>query len=309
MKHTHFYTSFEKFRPDFERINKLIKEDLTKKSLIRDGNLTLKGALISKYYIFPSNFEMFEKFIEKYKEKTDNFWLLFNALPILLKGNYYLPDFYPDYYLNEIKEEIIEVNDKLPLILYALNYFAEYVDLEVKEINNQIVYSIQKLKPPTWVVNLNNDIKWITDFIKSITRARIIDFDLKEEDLERIRYSFILGIHPYFVKLGLIKNIGYNRAYLIMNAAKELGFKKDDEIIDYIKKEKNWKKDFVEIWPEVKKKLKSKYEDKLRLIVKEKAKINILTEKVIKALDQFLKGEEKEYFRALDILEKELSYV
>jgi len=94
-----------------------------------------------------------------------------------------------------------------------------------------------------------------------------------------------------------------------MNAARELGFKKDDELIDYIKKEKNWKKDFIEIWPEVKKKLKSKYEDKLRLIVKEKAKINILTEKVIKALEQFLKGEEKEYFRALDILEKELNFV
>ncbi|MEO2154637.1 MAG: DEAD/DEAH box helicase [Nanoarchaeota archaeon] len=309
IKFSHFYNLIdfdERKKVQFNKINELIKEDLEAKKLLKDNILTLKGSLISRFYIYPSSYEFFEKFINKNKEREEDFWILFNALPILLKGSYLLPDFYPSYYNYELNEKIINIDEKLPLLLYALGYFAEYIDLEVKEENNQVIYSIRKLKPPTWVINLNNDINWIIDFIKSSIKRKIINLSLNEEDIERIKYSFIYGVHPYFVKLAFIKNIGYNRAFLLQKVAEFLGFKKDDEIINYVKKEKNWKKDFLEAWQFVKKELKEKYKNKILFVVKEKFNIELLTDKAIKALDNLLKNEEKEFLKAIEIIEKEL---
>jgi replicative superfamily II helicase len=310
LKKTHFFTTISKEKEDdFFELNKSILKYLENKSLVKEGKLTLKGELISKFYINPSNYLFFEEFIENYKEKEDDFWLLWNAFPLLFKGNYYLPDFYPEYYLLENFEEIIEINDKLPLMLYSLGYFGEFIDLEIKEENNRLIYKVHKLKPPTWVINLNNDVSWLIDFVNSILKRKLIDLEFSKEDIERIKYSYILGIHPYFVKFGLIKNIGINRAFLLKELAKFLDFKKDDEFFKYLKENKNWKEEFMELWKEIEKSLRTKYENKLKFIVKEKFNVEFISEKIKEALNKLLLNEKKEYLKAIEILERELKYL
>jgi len=309
LEKTHFFFNLEKKkREKFFELNKKIIEYLSNKNIIKNERLTLKGELISKFYINPSNYLEFENFIKENKEKTDDFWLVWNAFSLLLRGNYSLPDFYPDYYLFENFEFVLEFNEKLPLMLYSLGYFGEFIDLEVKEENNQLIYKIYKLKPPTWTINLNNDISWIHSFLEILLKRKIINIELTEEELERIKYSYIKGVHPNFVKFGLIRNIGIGRAFLLKKLAEFLGFKKDDEFFDYIKQNKNWKEEFAELWQEIEKILKKDYENKLKYLVQKKFGVNFITEKLRNVLRQFLLNEKKEYFKAIEILEKELNF-
>jgi len=311
LKKTHFfsYLKDKERREKFFKLNNSIIAYLENKKLIKDKKLTLKGDLISKFYINPSNYLDFENFLNENKDKLDDFWLIWNAFPLLFKGNYSLPDFYPNYYLFEEFEFILEFNEKIPLMLYSLGYFGEFIDLEVKEENNNLIYRVYKLKTPTWVVNLNNDVSWIHDFLKTLIKRKIIDINLESEYLERLKLSYIKGIHPFFVKFGLIKNIGINRAFLLKELAEFLDFKKDDEFFDYLVSNKGWKEKFKELWTEIEKKLRKNYESKLRYIVKERFNVDYLTEKLRNSLEQFLIGEKKEFLKSLDILEKELSFL
>ena len=297
----HKIKSNEKLVKMFVELNNVIIQILKEKGLIKGKRLSVEGKLLSSFYIHPTNYFLFKKDVQKFKEVfEDDFWNLWNNLPILLDGNYEIPDFYPNYWENELYEEIIPFRRCQGLLLYGIGYFGEFINLEIKEGKDELFYLIQKVKPPVWVMNLTIDIPRIIYFLKKALKLKIIDLNISEEELKRIELSFIYGIHPNFSLLAQVKKIGYVRAYLLRELALTLGLKNEKELKSKIEEIKNNEL----VIESVIENLKEKYLKKLRYIIKEKFNTEFVSEKVMEQLNYFLNNERKELIKALELLEK-----
>jgi helicase len=297
----HKIKSNEKLVKMFVELNNVIIQILKERGLIKGKRLSVEGKLLSSFYIHPTNYFLFKKSVQKFKEVfEDDFWNLWNNLPILLDGNYEIPDFYPNYWENELYEEIIPFRRCQGLLLYGIGYFGEFINLEIKEGKDELFYLIQKVKPPVWVMNLTIDIPRIIYFLKKALKLKIIDLNISEEELKRIELSFIYGIHPNFSLLAQVKKIGYVRAYLLRELALTLGLKNEKELKSKIEEIKNNEL----VIESVIENLKEKYLKKLRYIIKEKFNTEFVSEKVMEQLNYFLNNERKELIKALELLEK-----
>ena len=286
----------------FNELNNEIIAILKEKGLIKGKRLSVEGRLLSSFYIHPTNYFLFKKNVLKYKELfEEDFWNLWNNLPILLSGDYRIPDFYPNYWENELNEEIIPTEDNyLGLLLYGIGYFGEFINLEIKEGKDELFYLIQKVKPPVWTMNLAIDIPRIIYFLEKTLKLKIINLNINKEDLKRLELSFIYGIHPNFSLLALIKKIGYVRAYLLKELALTLGLKNEKELKSKIEEIKNNEL----IIEGVIENLKEKYLKKLKYLIKEKFNTELVSDKVKEQLNYFLNNERKELIKALELLEK-----
>ncbi len=324
IKNKFFY--LRKIEKDLFVINNCIKTSLEKVNLIKGGKLTLEGKLISFYYLFPLDYLIFLVSLKYYKKKWveekkyelyGDFLLLWNTLPMLLRGNYAIPSFYPDYWAYELikkerfedffdKEnyeymEIMENNKDTGLLLYGSGYFAEFIYLEVKENKGKIMFSVSKVRPPAWISNLKNEIDMIIEFLKRMLDYKLLDLNIGEEELKRLKLSFTKGIDPNFSLLGELDNIGYNRAYLLKILAKEIGVKNEKELIKNLKKIKE-NPHLIEITME---NIYGRYLNKLKKIVKLKYGVEYIDVKIKRKLKTLVNKEKKELIKTLSLLEKE----